>query len=112
MEDRFKCNCGCGLGIKDMDAMFLLKLAAVERATGIKLKYTSAIRCKIHNKEVKGSETSSHLLGLAVDILIESSHNRFIILKALMAAGFTRIGAYKTFIHVDYDKDKIQEVIW
>lgn len=108
----FYCCENCNLGIKDMDVIFMLKLAKAERLAGFKFNYNSTIRCKKHNKEVGGSETSSHLKGLAVDIKVKGSRKRFLILKALIDVGFTRIGIYKTFLHVDYSKDKIQEVIW
>lgn len=108
----FNCKCGCGLGIKNMDVMFLIKLEIAQRFAEMKFKYNSAIRCKRHNKAIGGSETSSHLKGFAVDIKVNNSRERFIILKSLIKAGFTRIGIYSNFIHVDYDQDKDQEVIW
>ena len=52
------------------------------------------------------------MYGLAVDISCNSSRDRSIILTALIDSGFTRIGIGKTFIHVDLDKSKSQNVIW
>ena len=37
---------------------------------------------------------------------------RFLVLDALLAVGFNRIGIADTFIHVDSDLDKSQNVIW
>mgnify|MGYP003656016932 CR=1 FL=1 len=42
----------------------------------------------------------------------EDSRTRFLILDALLAVGFNRIGIADTFIHVDSDLDKSQSVIW
>ncbi len=72
----------------------------------------SGYRCKSHNKSVGGSLTSSHTSGLAVDIRANTSRSRFIILNALVMAGFNRIGIYKTFIHVDIDMSKDERVMW
>lgn len=73
-------------------------------------KVNSGYRCSVHNKNIKGSPTSSHLKGLAADIATPNSHTRYLILKALLNVGFKRIGIYKTFIHVDIDTDKPQEI--
>ena len=74
----------------------------------------SGFRCEKHNKDPKvgGSDTSSHLIGLAADIKCEYSTYRFHLLNALLKAGFKRIGIGKTFIHVDLDEAKPQSVIW
>ena len=50
--------------------------------------------------------------GLAVDIKVNDSRQRFLVLDSLIAVGFTRIGIAGTFIHVDSDFDKSQNVIW
>ena len=55
---------------------------------------------------------SAHEAGWAVDLRCSSSHQRFRILRALFAAGFTRIGVYDRHIHVDADPTKPQEVTW
>ena len=71
----------------------------------------SAYRSPGHPLSIK-NPTSSHIKGLAVDIRIRSSRERFIILDALITVGFTRFGIADTFIHVDLDLDKAQGVIW
>ena len=65
-----------------------------------------------HNKEVGGVPTSSHLLGLAVDIRCANSRERFDLINVLLKKGFNRIGIGSTFIHVDIDLDKSPNVIW
>ena len=49
---------------------------------------------------------------MAVDISAKDSRIRFLILDALIAVGFSRIGIADTFIHVDMDFDKSQNVVW
>lgn len=97
---------------ENMDANFLAKLDEAREYANIPFVINSAFRTPEHNKAVGGSPNSSHLKGLAVDIRCNSSRNRSIILDALIAVGFTRIGIAKTFIHVDLSKDKVQNVTW
>jgi len=73
---------------------------------------TSSWRSRFHNMEVGGKPNSAHLRGTAIDIACMSSHQRMIILHALLDAGFTRIGIAKTFIHADCDIELPQEVMW
>ena len=63
-------------------------------------------------RNYKTSKTSSHLKGLAADISVTSSKNRYTVFNSLLLAGFTRIGIANNFIHVDLDEDKTQEVVW
>jgi len=109
-ESDFSCKCGCGLNNISSDLIYRLNIARL--IAGVYFIINSACRCKKHNKLVGGSLTSSHLLGLAVDIAIKSPNDRFIIVNSLLSAGFTRIGVYKNFIHVDLDITKPQNVIW
>ena len=96
----------------NMNQEFLLKLDEAIELAGIPFKINSAYRTPEHNDKIGGSPNSSHLKGLAVDISVTNSTQRFIVLKALLDVGFTRIGIADTFIHVDLDKDKSQQVIW
>ena len=41
-----------------------------------------------------------------------NSGRRFRLLAAAIAAGFTRIGLGKTFLHLDNDRKKAQNVAW
>lgn len=111
-DKEFRCKCGCGSTITDNDFICLLDKAR-EKA-GIPFVINSGARCIKHNESVGGSYTSSHISGLAVDIAFKDSHSCFVILKALYDVGFKRIGINfnKSFIHVDVDKGKAQEVLF
>ncbi|MBF0516964.1 MAG: peptidase M15, partial [Nitrospirae bacterium] len=76
------------------------------------LKITSGCRCVSHNKAVGGKSDSAHLKGLAVDIAIDNSHERYLVTKAAITAGIERLGIGTSLIHLDIDKDKQQEVVW
>ena len=93
----------------------ILLLSMLDKAryiAGIPFVINSAYRTKEHNLKIGGKPNSSHLKGLAVDISCKDSRSRFIIINALIKAGFNRIGVAKTFIHADIDKSKSNNVIW
>jgi uncharacterized protein YcbK (DUF882 family) len=96
----------------NMDSNFLKLLDEAREVAEIPFVINSAYRTPEHNAKIGGSLNSSHLKGLAVDISVTNSTQRFIVLNALISVGFTRIGISDTFIHVDLDKDKSQQVIW
>lgn len=117
-HSEFNCNCG-GEDCKGekMNYAFLDKLDSARGLAEIPFKITSGFRCKEYNEDLirrnfKASRSSSHLKGLASDISVKDSKSRFIVINSLLLAGFTRIGIADTFIHVDLDLEKTQNVIW
>lgn len=105
----FECNDGCGFNIINLD--FVSRLDDARDEAGIPFSINSGCRCIKHNAAEGGSETSSHLYGLAADIRTPDSYNRYKMLKALLSRGFTRILIYPTFIHVDVDELKPSPLI-
>jgi uncharacterized protein YcbK (DUF882 family) len=95
-----------------MDKQFLSMLDNARDYAGIAFSLTSTWRSIEYSKKKGWSLTSSHTLGLAVDISASSSREKWIIVNALIKAGFTRIGIGSNFIHVDYDQNKPQNLIW
>lgn len=79
----------------------------------IPFKVNSWTRCETHNKNIKGSPTSSHMKGIACDIRYKGNTELYIIMKALIENGFNRLLIYprRYFIHVDSDIDKDQYII-
>lgn len=55
---------------------------------------------------------TAHARGLAVDIRAHDSVTRFKMVRALLDAGFTRIGVYDKHVHADVDDSLPQGVIW
>tara|TARA_R110000764_G_scaffold215980_1_gene302797 strand:- start:656 stop:979 length:324 start_codon:yes stop_codon:yes gene_type:complete len=94
-----------------MDVDFLAKLDEAREYAEIPFIINSAYRSPEHKESIK-NPTSSHIKGLAVDIKAKDSRTRGVILEALRSVGFTRIGISKTFIHVDLDYSKSQNVTW
>jgi len=94
-----------------MDKDFLAKLDKAREFAKVPFVINSAYRSPEHPESIK-NPTSSHIKGLAVDIRTTDSRTRYKVLNALIHVGFNRIGIADTFIHVDDDKDKSQQVIW
>ena len=105
---------GSGL---NMDKDFLSMLDNARDIAKTPFKITSGYRTKEHNIAIckklgKKPIESSHLKGVACDTACSGSRARFLIINALLEAGFTRIGIANNFIHVDSDCEKSQNVIW
>lgn len=64
------------------------------------LKINSAYRDPLHNKRVGGAKNSYHLKGVAFDIS-RKGYDLDEMLHAAKEVGFTGIGIYNGFIHVD-----------
>ena len=97
---------------KHMDQDLLDMIDRARALYGKPIVVNSGFRTKDHNKKVGGVSSSSHLKGLAIDVACVRSKDRFEMLTALLEVGFNRIGVASTFIHVDVDKNKSQNVIW
>jgi len=109
----FACPC-CGKD--DISLSLVYKLQGARIISEVPFIITSGVRCKKHNDELvkkrKAVYSSSHLKGLAADILADTSEKRFKIIRALLLAGFERIGVGKDFIHCDIDESKPKGIIW
>ncbi len=100
-----------------MDLDFLEKIDLARDIAGFPFIINSGFRTvsynrMLMNKGYKASKTSSHLLGYAADIHCANSSKRYMLIEALLDAGFTRIGIAGSFIHCDNDPEKTQELIW
>jgi hypothetical protein len=96
---------------ENMDKDFLFVLDEAREFAGIPFVINSAYRSPNHPLSVK-NPTSSHIKGLAVDIKATDNATRFKIVEGLISVGFTRIGIADTFVHVDLDFNKRQNIIW
>ena len=95
-----------------MQPEFIERLHKARKASKVPFIINSGYRTVKHNKKVGGKPTSSHLVGWAADIACANSRHRALIMKALILAGFERIGIGKTFLHVDMDPVKDPDVYW
>jgi uncharacterized protein YcbK (DUF882 family) len=100
-----------------MEHEFVEQLDIARDIAGFPFIINSGFRSIAHNQRLKErgyqvAKNSSHLLGWAADIHVSTSRKRFIMVEALLDAGFTRIGIGDNFIHVDSDPEKQQNLIW
>lgn len=114
-EEEFTCRCGCGT--LNVSRTFLERLQRARIRAERPFKIVSGCRCESHNKDEGGEDSSAHLAYdqkecHAADIAARGSRERFIIRKALLDAGFTRIGTGDSFLHVDDDPNKDPRVDW
>ena len=110
-EDEFnRCSPSCSL--QDMKQTTISKLDTAREVAGIPFVLTSAYRSSEHDRSKGRSGTGAQTIGRAIDIRCNTSRNRFLVVNALLKAGFKRIGVGKTFVHADDSETHDQEVIW
>ena len=80
--------------------ILLKRLAKLRLAVGDPILVNSGYRCKSYNEQVDGVPHSYHLLGMAVDIAI-SNYDLVQLATHADIIGFTGIGIYDTFLHLD-----------
>ena len=118
-RSEFACSCGCG---SDNISLSLVDRLQMMRDIMGGIRITSGVRCEAHNAKIGGVPSSAHVpadlddgedeVGHAVDISVGSSGRRFKAIDALKAAGFKRIGIGRSFIHLDNDTRKPQDVVF
>jgi len=108
-EDEMKCKCGCSMDVSDH---FKAIIDEAREIAKVPFVINSGARCTEHNRAIGGKDTSSHTRGLAVDIKASGSRERYLICKAFSQVGATRFGLDKSFVHVDIDREKEQQVTW
>ena len=103
----------------NMDREFVRLLDEARHIAGIPFRISSGggFRTEAYNTELckrnpYAVKNSSHKLGLAADILVDSSRSRYLIIQALLRVGLNRMGIAKGFIHVDDDPKKTPDVCW
>jgi len=110
IEEEIECNCGCGQMI--IQPLFLAKMNNLRARMDLPLNPSSWNRCPSHNVLSGGSDTSSHLMGLASDIKTPTKLFQYMLLYHAGAVGFRGIGIAKSFIHFDDDPYKPNRRIW
>ena len=112
--NEMECHC---CGICNVNRPFIDKLQTARTSAGVKFVIRSGCRCPSRNAVVGGKPSSDHLTTdttqcAGTDIACNNSDARFRIVKALLDAGFRRIGVYESFIHVGMSEDNPQDVMW
>ena len=103
---REELQCGCCGGLY-ISRDFLRRLELLRKMIGRPLIPTSCSRCESHNKRVGGAANSYHKFvpevtkTRAVDIACTNSRFRYQLVENALEAGFTGIGIYSSFVHLD-----------
>ena len=110
----FQCRCGCGRG--KMSPSLIEQLQMAREILGTSIDVESGIRCAGHNKKIGGVPGSAHVpadlndnegeVSHAVDLRVLSSSKRFALYDGARAAGISRIGIGRNFLHLDNDTRK------
>jgi len=88
-REKLTCPCGCNGNLADDE--FVMKLIFAQGVYGMIFNFTSGYRCTKHNTAVGGHIDSAHLYGEAADLFYRTEIECFLIVKALVGAGFDRI---------------------
>lgn len=96
--DEFRCS---HTGNVAMEEMFLQRLDTLRDRCDFPFELTSAYRAPTHPTERKKERPGRHSQGIAVDIAIRSSMERYKILSNATAMGFSGIGVYDAHVHID-----------
>ena len=97
-------------GENEMDYGFLESLDLLRDTCGFPFVITSGYRSPEHSVEKAKAKPGTHSKGIAADIKIANSAERFDLIDAALMQGFTGIGIHKDFIHLDMRHT--EEVMW
>lgn len=89
-----------------IDSVLINLNQAFRDRVGIPYTPNSAYRTPEHNKRVGGSPKSQHLAGKAIDIPLLKGYTIEEMAGIAEELGFTGIGLYQNFIHVDTREEK------
>lgn len=99
----FEMRCRCEApecDAQDMDPLFLLTMDRIRHRIQRPLIVTSARRCKKHNMLVGGASRSSHLRGLAMDIMMPKDEQAKF-MDVCRQEGITGYGRSGNWVHLD-----------
>ena len=88
-------------GVNGINVEFVLKLDELREACGFPFVITSGYRSPDHPLEAVKEIPGTHAQGIAADIKITSSAQRYSIIKGALEHGFTGLGVAGDFIHLD-----------
>ena len=108
----FNCKCGCGMpqDVLNNVRSVATQLQKVREWVGSPIKINSAYRCINHNRSIGSKDSSQHVLGKAVDIVVSgySPDEVYSIIDNLnnnplstLCVEFNGLGRYNTFTHAD-----------
>lgn len=104
-ESEFE-RCVPSCSMSDMNENLLIRLDVARHIYGEPMIINSAYRSPEYEVSMGRVGTSSHCKGMAVDIRCTNINNRLRLVRALLMAGFIRIGISEVYVHADIDSLK------
>lgn len=99
--------------VKGLDDSLCQMLSIARGKSNVPFIITRGLSTPAENDALPESvKDSAHLTGHAVDLACSDSPTRFLMIKALLDAGFNRMGIYSAHLHVDNDTTKPPNVCW
>ena len=98
--------------LQDMQQRTISKLDTAREIARIPFILNSAYRSHQWEQTRGRSGIGAHTLGQAIDLRCFNQSDRYIMVAALLQAGFKRIGIGESFIHADDSEVHTQELIW
>jgi len=105
--DEFKCK---ETGDNHINEDFIFLLDRLRGLCGFPFVISSGYRSPMHSAEKGKAFSGTHTQGIAADIYIHRSSDRYKILDNAFSIGFTGIGVANSFIHLD--TRKTTPVVW
>ena len=99
-NDEFRCKCCEELPAGGMSTKLLNCLDELREKVGKSVFVSSGYRCPSHNSSVGGVPHSYHCCGMAADLFVISLLP-VEVARIALSCGFTGLGIYDTFVHVD-----------
>jgi hypothetical protein len=100
----FACTCKICNGELYWDEASFDAIQLLRTLLGRPVHINSGHRCAAHNKSVGGKRLSKHL-EIAFDISTKG-HDREVLLAKAIHAGFTGVGMYVVFMHLDLGRQR------
>lgn len=94
----FRCKCGRCTTVL-IDDVLVAQLQAIRNHFGASVNINSGYRCAAQNKAVGGDPNSSHMQGMAADIVVTGINSKEVAQFA-ESMGIVRIGLYDSFVHI------------
>lgn len=108
MLTELACACGCDIL---PEIVFLERLEAAREIYGHPMIVTSGMRCQEYQRYINPDVPVSGHTGWGVDIRCRPIY-RLPMLRAVIAAGFNRIGLYDGHIHFDCHPNLPPDRVW
>jgi len=105
--DEFKCQ---QTGENQISKDFVALLDELRGLCGFPFVITSGYRSPFHTIEASKAVLGMHTKGIAADIAVNNSTDRFILIDWALSLGFSGIGIGSDFIHLDTRESKLMWV--